>query len=148
MQRRISPEESRAFAFLSLFRFRKLSDRAIALVGLEDVPAVEDSGVAGLAEVGFKPLAVFAMFVFACIDSIMASRQLVGLRDRVEAFERDPDTIRDPENGDRAQYQLYEIAYASGESAGVGGKEGAARWRRGPMCWKASLPRLIIRSNW
>ena len=73
-------------------------------------------------------LAVFAMLVFALIDSIMASRQLIGLRDRVERYQHS--TEHDPETGDRAQYQLYEIRYASGESAGVPGKEEAGRWRR------------------
>ena len=76
------------------------------------------------------PLALVAMLVFAVMDSIMASRQLVGLRRRVEAFEQDPATVPDPENGDRAQYQHYEIRYASDDSAGVRGKEGAARWRQ------------------
>lgn len=76
------------------------------------------------------PLAPIAMLAFACIDSIMARRQLVGLRDRVEHCERNPTTPKDPETGDRGQYQLYEICYASGESAGVQGKEEGARWRR------------------
>jgi carbon monoxide dehydrogenase subunit G len=75
------------------------------------------------------PLALFAMLVFACIDSIMAGRQLVGLRDRVEYCERNPTTVKDSETGDRAQYQLYEICYASGGSAGVRGKEEGGRWR-------------------
>jgi hypothetical protein len=76
------------------------------------------------------PLALVAMLVFACIDSLMACRQLAGLRDRVEYCERNPATSRDPETGDRAQYQLYEILYASGESAGVAGEEEGARWRQ------------------
>ena len=76
------------------------------------------------------PLALVAMLVFACIDSIMACRQLVGLRDRVEHVERNPGAKKDPETGDRAQYQLYEILYASGERAGVEGKEEGARWRQ------------------
>lgn len=76
------------------------------------------------------PLAPIAMLVFACIDSIMASRQLIGLRDRVEYCERNPRTPRDPETGNRGQYQLYEILYTSGESAGVQGKQEGARWRQ------------------
>ena len=60
----------------------------------------------------------------------MACRQLVGLRDRVEHVERNPGATKDPETGDRAQYQLYEILYASGERAGVEGKEEGARWRQ------------------
>ena len=76
------------------------------------------------------PLAPIAMLVFACIDSLMACRQLAGLRNRVEHCERHPTTTKDPETGDRAQYQLYEIVYASGESAGVEGEEEGARWRQ------------------
>jgi hypothetical protein len=37
--------------------------------------------------------------------------------------------VKDPETGDRAQYQLYEICYAAGESAGVRGEEEGGRWR-------------------
>lgn len=76
------------------------------------------------------PLAVIAMLVFACIDSLMACRQLIGLRERVEHCEQNPATPADPETGDRAQYQLYEVLYATGESAGVPGEEEAARWHR------------------
>ena len=60
----------------------------------------------------------------------MACRQLIGLRDRVEYSEQDPASLRDPETGDRAQYQLYEIIYASGDRAGVAGKEEGAIWRK------------------
>jgi hypothetical protein len=76
------------------------------------------------------PLAPVAMLLFASIDSLMACRQLVGLRQRVERCERNPETLRDPETGDRGQYQLYEVAYASGECAGVRGEEEGARWRQ------------------
>ncbi len=74
--------------------------------------------------------APFALLVFLFIDGVMAVRQLVCLRDRVERFGNrtlDPDR---PETGDRAQFQLYQVIYASGETAGVPGKEQAARWRR------------------
>jgi hypothetical protein len=76
------------------------------------------------------PLALFAMLVFVCIDSLMACRQLIGLRNRVEYCEQNPTTLKDPETGDRAQYQLYEIRYASGDGAGIAGKEEGARWHR------------------
>ncbi len=71
-----------------------------------------------------------ALLVFKVIDSIMASRQLIGLRDRIEYCERGQAGLRDPETGDRDQYQLYEILYADGDAAGVSGKEHAARWRQ------------------
>lgn len=71
-----------------------------------------------------------ALLVFRVIDSIMARRQLLGIRDRVEFCEVNPANPRDPEIGTRDQYQLYEVLYATGESAGLAGKEGAARWRQ------------------
>lgn len=70
-----------------------------------------------------------ALLVFRTIDSIMASRQLLGVRARVERAESGRATPRDLETGDRAQYQLYQVLYAGGDGAGVAGKEGAARWR-------------------
>ena len=76
------------------------------------------------------PAAHIALLVFRVIDSIMACRQLIGLRDRVEYCEQDHADLRDPETGDREQYQLYEILYANGDRAGVAGKEDGARWRR------------------
>ena len=71
-----------------------------------------------------------AMLVFSLIDSIMASRQLIGLRDRVEYCEGNHAKWRDPETGDREQYQLYEVLYAAGGSAGVHGKEQGPHWRK------------------
>jgi len=71
----------------------------------------------------------FALLVFRVIDSIMARRQLIGLRERIEGFEAGHASPGDPESGARDQYQLYEVLYAAGESAGVAGKEDGARWR-------------------
>jgi hypothetical protein len=75
-------------------------------------------------------LAPLALLVFDVIDSIMASRQLIGLRERIEHGEANPESVPDPETGARDQYQFYEILYAGGGGAGVRGKEHAARWRR------------------
>ncbi len=72
-----------------------------------------------------RPVLWFFMF----IDSIMARRQLLVIRERVERFgarEVDPDQ---PEDGSRSQYQFYEAIYASGERVGVPGKEKASQWR-------------------
>ncbi len=69
------------------------------------------------------------MFLFEVIDSIMARRQLLGLKERVEAYStrsHDPDR---PETGAHDEFQLYEVIYASGESAGVPGREKASQWR-------------------
>lgn len=74
--------------------------------------------------------APIALLAFRVIDSIMASRQLIGIRDRVEKREAAQASLRDPETGDRDQYQLYEILYAAGDSAGVSGKEQARKWRQ------------------
>lgn len=64
-----------------------------------------------------------ALLVFRVLDCIMAVRQLVVLR---SCIERHRDTRG---GGARDEFQLYEIIYASGESAGTPGKEHAARWR-------------------
>lgn len=76
------------------------------------------------------PAGAVAMRVFEAVDSIMAIRQLRGIRTRAEAFgtrTADPDV---PESGERDQFQLYETIWASGGGAGVAGREKAALWRR------------------
>jgi hypothetical protein len=75
------------------------------------------------------PAAHFALLVYRVIDSIMARRQLIGLRDRIEYCETRHASSRDPETGARDQYQLYEVLYATGDRAGVAGKEHGAKWR-------------------
>jgi len=77
---------------------------------------------------GGMPRLVLAVFRF--IDGVMARRQLLGIKDRVEKYgarTSDPDHL---ESGSRDQYQLYEVVYASGERAGVPGKENGERWHR------------------
>jgi hypothetical protein len=71
-----------------------------------------------------------ALLVFQCIDCIMARRQLLGLRERIEQFGTRREDPKHPETGRRDQYQYYEVIYASGEKAGVPGKEFGARWRQ------------------
>ena len=70
------------------------------------------------------------MRLFEVVDSIMAIRQLRGIRDRAEQYGARGSNPEDPETGTRDQYQLYEAIYASGDSAGVAGSEAAGRWRR------------------
>ena len=75
-------------------------------------------------------MAAPALLLFRFIDSIMAIRQLQGIRTRVECFgarDHNPET---PETRGKDQYQRYEVIYASGERAGVRGKEQAAKWRQ------------------
>jgi hypothetical protein len=76
------------------------------------------------------PTAHFALLVFRVVDSIMARRQLLGIRDRIESYDAGDADSGDTETGGRDQYQLYEVLYANGGSAGVTGKEHAASWRR------------------
>lgn len=71
-----------------------------------------------------------ALLVFRGVDSIMASRQLICIRRRAELLEQVGKEPQDPETGDCDQYQLYEVLYASGASAGVAGKEQSERWRQ------------------
>lgn len=74
------------------------------------------------------PLARPGGWLFAVVDSIMARRQVLGIKERVEAFGArtgDPDA---PETGARDQYQLYEVIYADRSRAGVAGREHGAHW--------------------
>ena len=68
--------------------------------------------------------------LFPMIDSIMACRQITNLRSRAEWYGSRADDPRAPETGARDQFQLYQVIYASGEEAGVRGKEQAAEHRR------------------
>lgn len=71
------------------------------------------------------PTARPVIVLFEAIDSIMAWRQLANLKKRIEA-----PGDGGAETGARDQYQQYEIIYASGDRAGVPGKEKGARWRQ------------------
>jgi len=88
------------------------------------------------------------MCVFEGIDSIMARRQLLGIKKRVEAHatrRSDPDR---PEAGDRDQYQLYEVIYAAGEDAGVSGQEKAHEWRKAAIAdGMVEDPRSMVQSH-
>jgi hypothetical protein len=76
------------------------------------------------------PTARPALWFFMMIDSIMATRQLVGIKERVETHGARTADPEHPETGARDQYQLYEVIYASGERAGAPGKEAAEQWRQ------------------
>lgn len=64
------------------------------------------------------------------IDSIMAVRQLRNLKEIVERHGRRSQDPESPETGERDQYQLHHVIYASGEEAGVPGSENAEESRR------------------
>ena len=71
-----------------------------------------------------------ALVLFQVIDTFMARRQLLGIRDRVERHGARPANLEAPETGATDQYQLYEAIYASGQRVGVRGQESAARCRQ------------------
>lgn len=67
---------------------------------------------------------------FELVDSIMARRQLLGIKERAERCGRRHVDPENPETGSREQYQLYEIIYADGDRAGTPDREEAAHWRQ------------------
>jgi hypothetical protein len=73
------------------------------------------------------------LWLFRLMDSVMARKQLLGIRERAERYAARVLDPTDPETGARDQYQLYEVVYASGETAGVPGTGHAARWHREAM---------------
>ena len=66
---------------------------------------------------------------FRVVDSFMAIRQLKGAKTRAETFGDRAADPGEPETGARDQYQLYETIWASGERAGIAGREHATLWR-------------------
>jgi hypothetical protein len=74
--------------------------------------------------------AKLALLIFQFIDSIMARKQLIGIKERVENYGLRSINPDEPETGAKDQYQLYEVIYVNGERAGVSGKELAERWRQ------------------
>ncbi|MBT8332692.1 MAG: hypothetical protein KJP06_10250 [Deltaproteobacteria bacterium] len=72
----------------------------------------------------------WACWLYRIIDSIMARRQLLGIKRRVERFGTRSEDPEHPETGARDQYQLYQAIYATGQGVGVAGREDAKIWRR------------------
>ena len=69
------------------------------------------------------PTARLALGLFQVIDTIMARRQLLGIKERVETYgarSEDPDHL---ENGGPDQYQSFLVIYASGKIAGSRNQE-------------------------
>lgn len=75
-------------------------------------------------------LARLACGLYRIIDSIMARRQLLGIKERAERFGTRGEDPEHPETGARDQFQLYQAIYASGEVVGAPDREDAATWRR------------------
>ena len=75
-------------------------------------------------------LARLACWLYRIVDSIMARRQLLGIKQRAECFAKRSEDPEHPETCARDQFQLYHAIYSSGEEVGVPGYEDAATWRR------------------
>ena len=71
-----------------------------------------------------------ACWLYRIIDSIMARRQLLGIKERAESYGIRGEDPAHPETGARDQFQLYHAIYASGEEVGVPGRGDAPNWRR------------------
>ena len=74
--------------------------------------------------------AQLCMFIFKGIDSIMARKQLLGIKERAEQYGSRTSDPESEETRQRDQYQYYEVIFASGEKAGVPGKEKAEKWHQ------------------
>jgi len=70
----------------------------------------------------------FSMFLFKIIDSIMAYKQLLGIKERAEKYGTNTTDLERKETGEYDQYQYYEVIFVSGKKAGVPGKEKAEKW--------------------
>ncbi len=75
-------------------------------------------------------LAIPACWTYRIVDSIMARRQLLGIKRRAERFGTRREDPEHPENGEQDQFQLYHALFACGEQAGVTGHGDAPLWRR------------------
>lgn len=76
------------------------------------------------------PTAALAMTAFEFIDTVMALRQLQGLKERAERFGLRRHDPEQPETGRRTQYQLNDVVYADGQRTGGIDPEHIERWRR------------------
>ncbi len=77
--------------------------------------------------------APLAMGVFRLIDTIMACRQLLGLKERVEVYGTRAEDPDHPETGLPDQYQSCAVIYASGKVAGSRNQEQVSHWRQMAM---------------
>lgn len=69
------------------------------------------------------------VLLFPVIDSLMALPQLRNLKDRAERHGVRAEEPENAETGERDQYQVNHVIYASGEEAGVPGREAARESR-------------------
>jgi hypothetical protein len=125
--REISPGKSLVW-WVDRVQFMGASARLATYYGITAIPGGTRL-ICRMSAVAQGKFAGVALVLFRLVDSIMATRQLKGIRDRVDQ-QGDGAGHRDPETGERDQYQLYEVIFASGEKAGIAGTEGAMASRR------------------
>ena len=75
------------------------------------------------------------MLLLPLIDSIMASKQLRNLKQRIERHGIRTEDVGNPETGKRDQYQLHHVIYASGD---------VARWIFARYSTRAFLTRFEV----
>lgn len=76
------------------------------------------------------PARWLVLLLFPAVDSVMAVRQLRNLQDLAVRYGDRTEDPENPETGERDQYQLHHVIFASGDEAGVPGIEGARQSRR------------------
>ena len=76
------------------------------------------------------PLSRLALGAFQVIDTIMARRQLLGIKERVETYGARAEDPGHPENGGPDQYQSFLVIYASGKTAGSRNPEEVSHCRQ------------------
>jgi hypothetical protein len=76
------------------------------------------------------PMRWLVLGLFPVVDSIMAVAQLRNIGDLAVRYGLRAEDPENPETGERDQYQLHHVIFATGGEAGVPGVEGARRSRR------------------
>ncbi len=76
------------------------------------------------------PTRWLGLLLVPLIDSVMALRQLQNVKHLSERHGVRTEDPENPETGERDQYQLHHVIYASGDEAGVPGAENAQQARQ------------------
>jgi hypothetical protein len=76
------------------------------------------------------PTGWLVLLLVPLVDSIMALRQLQNVKRLIERHGVRTEDPENPETGQRGQYQLHHVIYASGDEAGVPGNENAQQSRQ------------------
>ncbi len=70
------------------------------------------------------------LLFFQAVDTVMALKQMLGIKRRAELYGARGANPAAPETGARDQFQLYQVVYACGEVAGERGRDLGAKWHR------------------